>query len=119
MDDPSTRVDRVDARSTDQDQDHVLFKTSYNSPDFMRRGGITHTGSTARNLKRRWSGRVVHRINQGTRGLNPCVITATIKSRRGASRSSDQDPTDAILSIFKCLSMDQIVAVHHDPKVTT
>ena len=28
------------------------------------------------------------------------VITATIKSRRGASRSSDQDPTDAILSIF-------------------
>ena len=35
--------------------------------------------------------------------LNPCVITATIKSRRGASRPSDQDPTDAILSVFKTL----------------
>ena len=119
MDDRSTRVDRVDAQSTDQDQDHVLFKTSYNGPDFMRRGGITHVGSTVRNLMRRSSGRVVHRINQGARGLNPCVITATIKSRRGASRSSDQDPTDAILSIFKRLSTDQIVAVHHDPTVTT
>ena len=35
--------------------------------------------------------------------LNPGVITTTIKSRRGASRSSDQDPTDAILSVFKTL----------------
>ena len=51
--------------------------------------------------------------------LNPCVITATIKSQRGASRSSDQDPTDAILSVFKRLSTDQIVTVHHDPTVTT
>ena len=30
MDDQSTRVDRVDTRSTDQDQDHVLLKTNYN-----------------------------------------------------------------------------------------
>ena len=96
MDDRSTRVDRLDARSTDQDQDHVLSKTSYNGPDFVRRGGITHVGSTAWNLMRRSSGCTVHQINQGARGLNPCVITATIKSRRGASRSSDQDPTGAI-----------------------
>ena len=57
---------------------------------------ITHVRSTAWNLMRRSSGRTVHRINQGARGLNPCVTTATIKSRRGASRSSNQDPTGAI-----------------------
>ena len=51
--------------------------------------------------------------------LNPCIITAIIKSRQGASRSSDQDPTDAILSVFKRLSTDQIVTVHHDPTVMT
>ena len=35
--------------------------------------------------------------------VNQGVITAKIKSWRGASRSSDQDPTDAILSFFKTL----------------
>ena len=35
--------------------------------------------------------------------VNQGVITAKIKSWRGASRSSDKDPTDAILSIFKTL----------------
>ena len=69
--------------------------------------------------------RHVDRVRRGPRDqirstcLNPCVITATIKSRRGASRSSDQDPTDAILCVLKRLSTDQIVTVHHDPTVTT
>ena len=58
------------------------------------------------------AGRGMRRVDRVRRGppdqirstcLNPGVITATIKSRRGASRSSDQDPTDAILSVFKTL----------------
>ena len=74
------------------------------------------------------AGRGMRRVDRVRRGppdqirstcLHPCVITATIKSRRGASRSSDQVPTDAILSVFKRLSTDKIVTVHHDPTVTT
>ena len=42
----------------------------------------------------------MHVINHHARAQKGGVITATIKSRRGASRSSDQDPTDAILSVF-------------------
>ena len=35
--------------------------------------------------------------------VNQGVIMAKIKSWRGASRSSDQDPTNAILGVFKTL----------------
>ena len=58
------------------------------------------------------AGRGMRRVDQVRRGpphqirstcLNPCLITAMIKSRRGASRSSNQDPTDAIFNVFKTL----------------
>ena len=74
MDDQSTRVDRMDARSTKVHQAHVSIKRHYNGPD---------------------------------------------RTARGASGPSDQDSKDAIESVFKRLSTDQIQAVHHDPTVVT
>ena len=41
------------------------------------------------------------------------------QTARGASGPSDQDSKDAIESVFKRLSTDQIQAVHHDLTVAT
>ena len=74
MDDRSTCVDRMDARSTKVHQAHVYIKRRYNGPN---------------------------------------------RTAQGASGLSDQDSKDAIESVFKRLSTDQIQAVNHDLTVAT
>ena len=82
--------------------------------DAMRSAG----SSGARNVTRRshasWTIRSIKEHVSNKRRYNGPDWTA-----RGASGPSDHESKDVILSVFKRLSMDQIVAVHHDLMATT
>ena len=85
----------------------------------MWSGAMRSTGSSgARNVTRQshapWTIGSIKEHVSNKRRYNGPDWTA-----RGASGPSDQESKDAILSIFKRLSTDQIVAVHHDPTATT